>query len=202
MPSIVRELKEGVIYNDLDYNAAGYEVRIGEEVPESEAESWLITMPSEKRISRADTGNEDQGNWEIYYTNLNPEQFGGFEIGRRYRQRWAVEASYRLMKHDFTAKSASELRSQREFIASMAFIYNAIWMASNVKYAVENDRPVKDDQGRYPFTANQLMVAMLLDMEDIDIGEVRDLSVRSNIVRQVFGDCSPFRLEGHLDFEN
>lgn len=126
MPSIVRELKEGAIYNDLDYNAAGYDVRIGEEVPESEAESWLITMPSEKRISRADTGTEDQGNWEIYYTNLNPKQFGGLEIGRRYRQRWAVETSYRLMKHDFTAKSASELRSQREFIASMAFIYNVM----------------------------------------------------------------------------
>jgi hypothetical protein len=81
------------------------------------------------------------------------------------------------MKHDVAAKSASELRSQREFIASMAFIDNAMWMASNVKYAVENDHPVKGDQGRYPFTANQLMAAMLLDMEDIDIGEVRDLSV-------------------------
>lgn len=75
-------------------------------------------------------------------------------------------------------------------------------MASNVTYAVENDRPVKDGQGRYPFTANQLMVAMLLDMEDIDIGEVRDLSVRSNIVREVFGDGYPFRLEGHPEFEN
>ncbi|MFC6874758.1 transposase [Halobellus marinus] len=202
MPSIVDDLKQGAIYNDLDYNAAGYDVRIGEEVPESKAESWLITMPSEKRISRADTGTEDKGNWEVYYTNLNPEHFGGLEIGRRYRQRWAVETSYRLMKHDFTAKSASELRSQREFVANMAFIYNAIWMASNVKYAVENDRPVKDDQGRYPFTANQLMVAMLLDMEDIDIGEVRDLSVRSNIVRGVFGDGYPFRLEGHPEFEN
>jgi hypothetical protein len=81
------------------------------------------------------------------------------------------------MKHDVAAKSASELRSQREFIASMAFIDNAMWMASNVQYAVENDDPVKGDQGRYPFTANQLMAAMLLDMEDIDIGEVRDLSV-------------------------
>jgi len=77
-----------------------------------------------------------------------------------------------------------------------------MWMASNVKCAVENDRPVKDDQGHYPFTANQLMVAMLLDMEDIDTGEVRDLSVRSNIVREVCGDGYPFRLEGHPEFEN
>ena len=51
------------------------------------------------------------------------------------------------MKHDFTAKSASELRSQREFIANMAFIYNAMWMASNVTYAEENDRPIKDIRG-------------------------------------------------------
>jgi hypothetical protein len=66
----VRDLKEGAIYNDLGYNAAGYDVRIGEEVQERKAESWLITMPSEKRISRADTGTEDKGNWEVYYTNL------------------------------------------------------------------------------------------------------------------------------------
>ena len=202
MPSIVDDLKEAGVLYDMDYNATGYDVRLGEVVPESEAESWLITMPSKKRISRAETGTEDKGNWEVYYTNLDPEEFVGLEIGRRYRQRWAVETSYRLMKHDFTAKSASELRSQREFIANMAFIYNAMWMASNVKYAVENDRPVKDDQGRYPFTANQFMVAMLLDMEEIDIGEVRDLSVRSEIVREVFGDGYPFLLDGHPEFEN
>jgi hypothetical protein len=46
------------------------------------------------------------------------------------------------------------------------------------------------------------MVAMLLDMEDIDVGEVRDLSVRSNIVREVFGDDYPFLLDGHPEFEN
>lgn len=201
-PAIIDDLKEAAIHYDLDYNAAGYDVRVGEVVPESEAESWLITMPSKKRIERAETGTEDKGNWEVYYTNLDPEEFGGLEIGRRYRQRWTIETAYRLMKHDFTAKSASELRSQREFIANMAFIYNAMWMASNVTYAVENDRPVKDDQGRYPFTANQFMVAMLLDMEDIDVGEVRDLSVRSNIVREVFGDGYPFLLEGHPEFEN
>jgi len=202
MPSIVDNLKEGAIYNDLDYNASGYDVRVGEIILGSEAESWLITMPSKKRIDRADIGAEDKGNWEIYFTNLDPEEFGGLEIGRRYRQRWAVETSYRLMKHDFTAKSASELRSQREFIASMAFIYNAMWMATNVKYAVENDRPVKDDQGRYPFTADQFMVAMLLEMKDIDTGEVRDLSARNNIIREVFGDDYAFPLEGHPEFEN
>ncbi|WP_290816183.1 hypothetical protein [Halovivax sp.] len=84
----------------------------------------------------------------------------------------------------------------------MAFIYNAMWMASNVTYAEENARPVKDDQGRYPFTANQFMVAMVLDMEDIDVGEVGDLSTRSNIVREVFGDGYPFLLDGHPEFEN
>ncbi len=201
-PAILDDLKEAAIHYDMDYNAAGYDVRLGEVVPESEAESWLITMPSKKRIERAETGTEDKGNWEVYYTTLDPEEFGGLEIGRRYRQRWTIETAYRLMKHDFTAKSASELRSQREFIANMAFIYNAMWMASNVTYAEENDRPVKDDQGRYPFTANQFMVAMLLDMEDIDVGEVRDLSVRSNIVREVFGDGYPFLLDGHPEFEN
>lgn len=109
---------------------------------------------------------------------------------------------YRVMKHDFTAKSASELRSQREFIVNIAFIYNAMWMATNVKYAEENNLPVKDDQGQYPFTANQFMIAMLLDMENIDIEEVRDLSVRSNIIREVFEDGYPLLLDAHPEFEN
>jgi hypothetical protein len=46
------------------------------------------------------------------------------------------------------------------------------------------------------------MVAMLLDMEDIDVGEVGDLSVRSDIIREVFGDGYPFLLNGHPEFEN
>ena len=36
----------------------------------------MITMPSEKRISRAETGTEDKGNWELYYTNIVREVFG------------------------------------------------------------------------------------------------------------------------------
>jgi hypothetical protein len=103
---------------------------------------------------------------------------------------------------DFTAKSASELRSQREFTANTAFIYNTTWMASNMTYAEENDRPVKDDRERYPFTANQFTLAMLLDIEDIDVGEVRVLLVRNNIVREVFGGCHPFLFDGHPELEN
>ena len=59
-----------------------------------------------------------------------------------------------------------------------------------------------DDQGRYPFTANQLTVDMLFDMEGIDVGEVRNLSFRSKIVREVFGDGYPFLLDGDPEFEN
>lgn len=100
-----------------------------------------------------------------------------------------------------TDPSWSELRSQRECIANMAFIFNAIWMATNVFYAEQEGRPIKDDQGRYPYTANQFMVAMLLDME-IDICEPRELSVWSKIVRLVFGEGYPFLLDGHPEFEN
>lgn len=106
------------------------------------------------------------------------------------------------MIRDFTANSASELRSQREFFANMAFIYKAMWMATNVKYTEEIDLPDKDDQDRYPFTAYQFMGAMLRDIEDIEIGVVSDLSVRSNIVREVFGDGYPFKLEGRPELEN
>lgn len=131
----------------MEYNAAGYDIRLGEVAPESEAESWLITIPSKKRIERAETGTDNKEDWEVYYTNLNPEQFRGLEIGRRYRQNWTIEAAYRLVKHDFTVKSARELWSQREFIANMAFIYNVMWMAPNVTYAEENGRPIKHIRG-------------------------------------------------------
>jgi hypothetical protein len=42
-------LEEASIHYDIEYNVAGYAVRLGEVVPESEAGSWLITT-----LSKAD----------------------------------------------------------------------------------------------------------------------------------------------------
>jgi len=81
-------------------------------------------------------------------------------------------------------------------------VYELFNPLSNVTYAQEYNRPVKNNQMRYMFTANQFMVAMLLYMQDIDAGEVRDLSVRSNLDREVFGDDYPFLLDSHPEFEN
>ncbi|WP_049980154.1 hypothetical protein [Halolamina rubra] len=61
-PPIIDDLKESAIHYNLDYNVAGYGVRLGEVVPESEAESWLITVPPKKRIERFETGIQDKGN--------------------------------------------------------------------------------------------------------------------------------------------
>ncbi|GAB7010770.1 hypothetical protein JCM31271_27130 [Halorubrum trueperi] len=70
---------------------------VGEVVPESEAESWLITMPSKKRIERVEAGTDDKGNWEVYYTNLDPEQFGG-ERGELVGRAGAYEPQSRAVR--------------------------------------------------------------------------------------------------------
>lgn len=120
-PWVVDHMKEAAIFREMDYNAIGCDIRLGEVIPESESESWLITMPSKKRIERLETGAEDKGRWELHYTNLDPKEFGGLRIDGRYRQRQSIETAYRIIKHDFTAKSASELRTQREVIDNIAF---------------------------------------------------------------------------------
>lgn len=62
--AIINDLKETVIFYDMDYNTTGYDVHLSEVVPESQVESWLITMLSEKRISKTETGIKDKGNWD------------------------------------------------------------------------------------------------------------------------------------------
>ncbi len=161
-PVIIDDLKEAAIHYDLDYNAVGYDSASARSSPERGG-----VVADHDALRKADRAGRDgpiAGIGEVCYTNPNPEEFGGFEIGRRYRQRWTIETAYWLMKHDFTAKSASELRSRRELIANIMFICHEMWMALNVTYAIENDRLVKGDQGRYPFTAHQFMAAMLLDI--------------------------------------
>jgi hypothetical protein len=65
------------------------------------------------------------------------------------------------------------------------------------------ERPAGERRQRpIPVTANQFVIAMLLNIEDIDIGEARYLSFNYNIIREVSSDSYPLLLNGHPEFEN
>lgn len=153
--------------------------------PDDKKDHYLFVNPSEKRLSRSSTGLADHSNWEAYYTNINPEEFegGGAALADRYRLRWAIETAYRKLKHEFLPKSGSSLKKKREFLMQLAVLWNDAWLAANAKYADENGLDVKDEQGRYHFTANEFMSAMVDDFAPVDIGEITDLPERSKMVK-------------------
>lgn len=70
-----------------------------------------------------------------------------------------------------------------------------MWMGANILAAADSleydpdgsDDPlqVKDDQGNYEYTANEFMTALVDDFQSTDIGEVGDLSKKSEILAKV-----------------
>lgn len=179
------DLVEEALEKETFWNADPYEIGVPNTKSESQKDHWLVVVPSEKRLKKADTGVRDASNWDAYYTSLDPYSYdgGGEAIAQRHRLRWAIETSYAKMKHDFIPKSASSELKKREFIANLAMLYNAMWMCANVVYADDVGESVKDDHGRYHFTAAQFMTAMTDDFHEIDIGTIEDLSERSNMVK-------------------
>jgi hypothetical protein len=186
----------GTELREDSWNSQPYEIGVG---ASDDADHYLFVNPSEKRLKRADTGLEDPKNWEAYYTNIDPETVdgGGAALAAGYRLRWGIETAYRMLKHDFMPKSASPMRNQRVFLFNYATLLNNMWMGANVLAAankhgydpIEEDEPlqVKDDQGNYCYTANEFMTALVDDLQPIDIGEVGDLSEKSDILKNASG---------------
>lgn len=71
----------------------------------------------------------------------------------------------------------------------LAVLYYNMWLASNSLKAAEANEPVKDDQGRYQITAHRCMMSLLNDFGSVSIGEVDDLSEKSEMVEAVFEDA-------------
>jgi hypothetical protein len=46
---------------------------------------------------------------------------------------------------------------------------------------------VRDDRGNYEYTANEFMTALVNDLHPTDIGEVADLSEKSDILANASG---------------
>lgn len=165
----------------LPWNAAPWEV--GADKPE-DGDHWLIARPSEKRIQKADTGREDPGNWDLYYTNVDPYtgDRDGADLADNYRLRWGIESAYRVLKEEFLAKSNSSLWEQRTFLFNLGLLYYNMWLGTNVLAADDGAESLTDDQGRYRHTANNFMNAVVNDMHPIDVGEVADLSEKSELL--------------------
>lgn len=56
-----------------------------------------------------------------------------------------------------------------------------------VSYEAEEPLQVKDDQGNYEYTVNEFMTALVDDLHPTNIGEVADLSEKSDILTNASG---------------
>lgn len=188
------DLIVGTEFREDSWNSQPYEIGVG---TGDATDHYLFVNPSEERLKRTDSRLEDAKNWEAYYTNIDPETVdgGGAALAADYRLRWSIETAYRMLKHDFMPKSATPMRNQRVFLFNWAILLNNMWMGANILAAADSlgydpdgsDDPlqVKDDQGNYKYTANGFMTALVDDFQSTDIGEVGDLSKKSEILAKV-----------------
>lgn len=182
---VKERLITGAYYNDDRWNSMPYEIgKSWEDTDDEDLEHYIFVHPSQKRLNLADSGLADADNWEMFYTNVDPEEYegGGKALHERYRLRWGVETSYRVLKDEFLIKAATDKQEKREFYVMLGFLWDAMWRAAVCKMADERGQPPKDDQGRHLFTAFQFMTAMANDFSPLDIGTITDLSEISNIV--------------------
>jgi hypothetical protein len=187
------DLVDGACWNDWEINHAPYQISTQNE---DDYEDWLVARFSEKRSnlrkSSSNTGIPDPYcDWEAYYTNIDPSEYdGGLEqLTDDYRLRWGIETSYRLLKNKFLLKASTDMWEKRTFLFCLAVLYYNMWLASNSLKASTSDEPVKDDQGRYQMTAHRFMMSLLNDFGSVSIGEVDDLSEKSEMVEAVFEDA-------------
>lgn len=182
----VKQLIDGAHANsNRMWNARPWEIGVDKSRSDKEKDHWLLVNPSMKRISLSDTGVADYSNWEIYYTDINPFDFdgGGDALAERYRLRWGVETEYRMLKEEFLVKSASTEQEKREFAVMLGFLWDAMWRAAACRLAQDRGTEPKDEEGRYIVSALEFMSAMSQDYAPIDIGNIENLSERSNVVR-------------------
>lgn len=121
---------------------------------------------------------------EIEYGSSLEEAIGCLSLHPRY------PTIYDIHNDDITLTQAMENSDAfRLFLFGLAVLYYNMWLATNsLKATVENE-PVKDDQGRYQITAHRFMMSLFNDFGTVPIGEVNDLSEKSEMVRAVFEDA-------------
>ena len=171
----IAELKDGAISMGDDYRSREWSVG------DWSSTDYLWVMPSTKRSERRRSPpDHPRDDWTTFYTNLDPDEYGAAQLAAAYRQRWAIETGYRVLKYRFLPQSSSTEKHVRAFLVNYAALQYNMWQLSNL-IAADWDESIDLSEG-YEYEANYYLGSIVDDSRTIEVGEVGDLSNHSEVL--------------------
>jgi len=185
----LQAVKEEMIEKDKDWEMFRWgvsDVRDGRD--------YMCVLPEEKK-SRLQQEEPDDPTEMLtqFYTNRDPREFatadrsGAEVLAEKFRRRWGVETSYRVIKERFLPQSGSGQIEHRMFLFGYAVLLYNMWTVANAIGASRDDEHDLGEDGKY-WKAVVFLSNMVDDPESLEIGEVPEgeLSEFSEMIRKDF----------------
>ena len=155
---------------------------------------YMFVLPEEKksRLQKEDFDDPTDALTQ-FYTNRDPREFatkernGAEVLAEKFRGRWGVETSYRVIKNRFLPQSGSSQIEHRMFLFGYAVLLYNMWTVANAIGADRDDDHDLGEDGKY-WKAVVFLSNMIDDPEPVEIGEVGEgeLAEYSEMIRKDF----------------
>ena len=147
----------------------------------------MFVLPEEKksRLQKEDFDDPTDALTQ-FYTNRDPREFatdernGAEVLAEKFRGRWGVETSYRVIKNRFLPQSGSSQIEHRMFLFGYAVLLYNMWTVANAIGADRDDDHDLGEDGKYwkaiVFLSNMIDDPASLEIEEVPEGELSEFS--------------------------
>jgi len=160
----------------------------------NDGRDYIFVLPEEKksRLQKEDFDDPTDALTQ-FYTNRDPREFAtdernGVEVlAEKFRGRWGVETSYRVIKNRFLPQSGSSQIEHRMFLFGYAVLLYNMWTVANAVGADRDGDHDLGEDGKY-WKAVVFLSNMIDDPKQIEIGEIGggELAEYSKMIRKDF----------------
>jgi hypothetical protein len=106
------------------------------------------------------------GRTVCFATNLPPKKVYGMDLFPQYSQRWGIETGFRVIKHQFMAKTTSNQFRIRMFMFMFSMLLYNVWVIVN---AALNRMLFGRQEGQRLISSKLFMIKFYQACEDLDI---------------------------------
>ncbi|ELZ96641.1 transposase [Haloferax sulfurifontis] len=185
----LQEVKEEFLEEDKEWD--DFRWGVGDV---NDGRDYMFVLPEEKksRLQKEDFDDPTDALTQ-FYTNRDPREFatkernGAEVLAEKFRQRWGVETSYRVIKNRFLPQSGSPQIEHRMFLFGYAVLLYNMWTVANAIGADRDDDHDLGKHGKY-WKAIVFLSNMIDDPASLEIGEVPEgeLSEFSEMIQKDF----------------
>jgi len=185
----LQETKEEMLEEDKEWD--DFRWGVGDV---KDGRDYMFVLPEEKksRLQKEDFDDPTDALTQ-FYTNRDPREFatkernGAEVLAEKFRGRWGVETSYRVIKNRFLPQSGSSQIEHWMFLFGYAVLLYNMWTVANAIGADRDDDHDLGEDGKY-WRAIVFLSNMIDDSESLEIGEVPEgeLSEFCEMIRKDF----------------